>query len=85
MSTLPDNADDCAIVRAVIAVAHSLRLSVVAEGVEEHAQMSFLRDSGCDRVQGYLLGCPSPEPDLVDLLENGLDLFDSTPGLTSVK
>lgn len=47
--------------------------------------MSFLRDLGYGRVQGYLLGHPSPEPDLVDLLKNGLDLFDSKPGLTSVK
>jgi len=45
--------DDEAIIRAIVAMAHSLRLSVVAEGVETDAQYSALRDLGCDEFQGF--------------------------------
>jgi len=75
VSTLPDNTDDCAIVSAVIAVAHSLRLNVVAEGVEERAQMDFLRELGCDRVQGYLLGRPTPATAVPQMLREGLSVL----------
>jgi EAL domain-containing protein (putative c-di-GMP-specific phosphodiesterase class I) len=51
---IPSNADDCAITSAIIAMAHSLRLEVVAEGVETQEQMAFLRERGCDQVQGFL-------------------------------
>ena len=61
---LPDDKDDRAIVQAVIAMAHSLGLSVVAEGVETQAQLAMLRDQGCDEVQGYLLARPMPAADL---------------------
>ncbi len=57
---LPGDRDDAAITEAVIAMAHRLGLTVVAEGVETPAQLAFLRDLGCDEVQGYLLGRPSP-------------------------
>ncbi len=51
---IPDNRDDAALTAAIIAMAHSLRLEVVAEGVETQEQMAFLRDRGCDQVQGFL-------------------------------
>ena len=58
VSGLPHNRDDVAITRAVIAVAHSLQLEVVAEGVETHEQLALLRTLGCEKVQGFLLGRP---------------------------
>jgi EAL domain-containing protein (putative c-di-GMP-specific phosphodiesterase class I) len=52
--------EDATIVKAVISMAHSLGLEVIAEGVETHAQLDFLRELQCDIVQGYLLGRPMP-------------------------
>jgi EAL domain-containing protein (putative c-di-GMP-specific phosphodiesterase class I) len=54
------NPDDAAIAIAIINMAHSLRLKVVAEGVEKQEQLEFLRIHGCDEVQGYLLSRPLP-------------------------
>jgi diguanylate cyclase (GGDEF)-like protein len=54
--------DDAAIVRAIVSLAHSLRLKVVAEGVETSAQLEFLRALGCDQYQGYHCSAPmTPE------------------------
>ncbi|MBI4985962.1 MAG: GGDEF domain-containing response regulator [Rhodocyclales bacterium] len=55
---LPEDEEDAAIVRAIIALAHSLRLTTVAEGVETAAQLEFLRSERCDRFQGYFLSHP---------------------------
>ena len=52
------DADDVAIITAIIALAHSLHLKVVAEGVEDAAQLRFLRDQGCEEVQGYFFSRP---------------------------
>ncbi|MFP3569841.1 EAL domain-containing protein [Paraburkholderia sp. SIMBA_030] len=51
---------DGAIVRAIVAMAKALGITVVAEGVEQESQMQFLREIGCDRAQGYLLARPAP-------------------------
>ncbi len=50
---IPQDVDSMAIAQAIIAMAHSLRLKVVAEGVETEAQVSFLRGEGCDEMQGH--------------------------------
>jgi diguanylate cyclase (GGDEF)-like protein/PAS domain S-box-containing protein len=60
-----EEADDSVIASAVIALAHSLGLTAVAEGVETEIALEELRQLGCDRVQGFLLGRPQP----VDQLE----------------
>jgi EAL domain-containing protein (putative c-di-GMP-specific phosphodiesterase class I) len=66
---LTTDPNDAAIATAVIVMAHSLGLEVVAEGVEDEAQLRFLLDRGCDQFQGYLLGYPSPEPEFLRLLQ----------------
>ena len=62
------NSDDVAITRAVIAMAHSLRMSVVAEGVELQEQFDALREEGCDEFQGYYCARPLEEAALMDFL-----------------
>ena len=64
ISGLPSDGDDTAITHAVIAMAHSLGLNVVAEGVETAAQLALLHKLGCDEAQGFLLGRPMPAADL---------------------
>ena len=67
--------DDAAIVRAVITMAHALSVRVVAEGVETHEQMDFLRANSCDSMQGYYLSKPLPAEALTALLAKGLHLL----------
>ena len=69
INELDDQPRDSAIVRAIIAMAHSMNLQVVAEGVELDSQLAFLRAQGCDEVQGYLISKPVPAEVLSRLLE----------------
>jgi diguanylate cyclase (GGDEF)-like protein len=62
---LPHSTDDIAITRAVIAMAHSLQMNVIAEGVELKEQLEVLRKEGCDEFQGYLCRPPLIEEDLI--------------------
>lgn len=73
--------DDAAIAHAVIAMAHSLGLRVVAEGVENEAQLQLLRDYGCDDFQGFLFSRPVPAEEFALMLKNGRCL--PTAGETS--
>lgn len=65
---LPADRDNAAIVQAVVAMAHGLGLELVAEGVENEAQLAFLRALGCRRVQGFLFHRPLPAEDFTELL-----------------
>ena len=60
---------DALMVRSTIDLAHGLGLKVVAEGIEEEACLTFLRDAGCDVAQGYWISRPLPKADLLKLLD----------------
>ena len=65
---IPTDANDAAISRAIIAMAQSLQLKVIAEGVETEEQFNFLRQSGCHAMQGYLFSRPIAAAELEKLL-----------------
>jgi len=60
LTEVPQEKDDCAIVRAIIAMAESLEMSVVAEGVERQDQLDFLNNLKCDVIQGFFFSKPLP-------------------------
>lgn len=64
------NPDDAAIAEAVIAMAHSMRMWVTAEGVESLEQLELLRDLDCDEMQGYFVSRPVPAEEFEQLLRN---------------
>ena len=63
------NEDDRAICKAIINMAHSLGMEVIAEGVENHAQRDLLHDLGCHMIQGYLYSKPLPALDFVEFVK----------------
>jgi EAL domain-containing protein (putative c-di-GMP-specific phosphodiesterase class I) len=68
VTDIPESSDDMEITAAVIAMAHRLRMQVVAEGVETHAQLEFLTEQGCDYAQGYLFSRALPLQEIRKLL-----------------
>jgi diguanylate cyclase (GGDEF)-like protein/PAS domain S-box-containing protein len=68
---LSTDSDTATITAAIISMAHTLNLRVVAEGVETDAQLAFLRDCGCDEIQGYLFSRPVPADQATSLLREG--------------
>ncbi|NEX21622.1 EAL domain-containing protein [Thiorhodococcus mannitoliphagus] len=78
---LPDSSDDVSLVEAIIGMARSLGLELVAEGVEDERQLAFLRQRGCGLLQGYLLGRPASGEAVSELLACSLD--SSSPDLDS--
>lgn len=71
VSDVVANSNDAAITGAIVALAHQLGLSVIAEGVETEAQRDFLIRHGCHAYQGYLFGRPVPIEELERMLEPG--------------
>ncbi|MDR7268670.1 diguanylate cyclase (GGDEF)-like protein [Pelomonas saccharophila] len=71
---------DAAIALAIIAMAHSMRMHVIAEGVETQEQLQFLRRAGCDQIQGYYFSRPVPADDYARMLQEGKRL-QPTPQL----
>ncbi|MBI3778049.1 MAG: EAL domain-containing protein [Gammaproteobacteria bacterium] len=71
---IPGDADDAAIAGTIITMAHSLGLRVVAEGVETVEQLNFMRQHGCDALQGYYLSKPLPADRFEEFLKNGTSL-----------
>ena len=74
---ITSNADDAAIVLAILRMAHTLKLEVVAEGVETEGQLAYLRNHQCDQIQGYYLSRPVVAGEAEDLLRK------RNPGSTS--
>jgi EAL domain-containing protein (putative c-di-GMP-specific phosphodiesterase class I) len=72
------NSDDSAITAAIISMAKSLRLKVIAEGVENEAQMSFLRAHQCDEIQGYYFSKPLAVDDVAGKLRGPATLEPAT-------
>lgn len=66
----PSNKNVNSVIAATIAMAHSLNLKVIAEGVEKKEQLEFLKTLGCDIVQGYLISKPLKAPDYIQLISN---------------
>ena len=71
VSNIIANPNDAAIVRAVVSMAHSLGMSVIAEGVETDAQLGYLRGIGCEEMQGYFFSRPLPESAFAAMLAEG--------------
>jgi len=72
---IPADADDAAITTAIIAMAYKLGLQTVAEGVETPEQIAFLRDNGCDAMQGFYFSRPISAEAFTRLLRDGKSLF----------
>ncbi|MFS2026808.1 putative bifunctional diguanylate cyclase/phosphodiesterase [Massilia sp. CT11-137] len=69
ISGLPQDSENAAITRAIIAMAHGLKMIVVAEGVETGEQLVLLEEYGCDLVQGFYLGRPAPPEAVTGMLQ----------------
>lgn len=80
---VPDSHSDTQITSAVIALGHSLGLTVIAEGAETQKQIDFLRQEGCDEVQGYFFSRPIPPADVESFLGSAADSGLASPTRSS--
>ncbi len=71
MDGVCDDAESAAIATMIIVLAQSLKLNVVAEGVETDRQLAFLQEQGCNEMQGYLFSKPVPANVLTAMLRRG--------------
>ena len=72
---IPEDANGRALASMIIAMAHVSRIRVIAEGVERSEQLSFLRDEGCDEIQGFLFSEPVPADQIARMCH-----YDARPG-----
>jgi EAL domain-containing protein (putative c-di-GMP-specific phosphodiesterase class I) len=77
INDISDNPDATTIIEAIIAMARSMNLQVIAEGVETLIQFDFLSKKGCDQIQGYLAGKPVPAVEMEQLLREDQDFLCS--------
>ncbi len=66
---IPGNSNDLSITHTIIDLTHNLRLKVIAEGVETSEQLEFLREHGCDEMQGYFFSRPLPEVEFLAFVQ----------------
>ncbi len=78
INDLNDDANDAAIAKTIIRLAHSMQLNVIAEGVENEVQAEWLRNQGCDQGQGFLYAKPMTAKQLESHFLNGRFSFDGT-------
>jgi EAL domain-containing protein (putative c-di-GMP-specific phosphodiesterase class I) len=83
VSDITRDANDAAIVASIIALAHNLKLAVIAEGVETAEQLDYLRSRGCDEMQGYLFSKPLAAAAFELLLEQGRTLEECVEMVTT--
>ena len=69
LSHVPEDRDNCAIIKAIVGMARGLGLSVVAEGIENTEQLDFIRQEECDEFQGFLVGKPMPADEFENFLK----------------
>jgi EAL domain-containing protein (putative c-di-GMP-specific phosphodiesterase class I) len=81
---IPHDPDNAAIAEAIIVLAHSLKLQVTAEGVEQSDQLEFLATRHCDELQGYYVSRPVAAQDFAALLVEGISLRRPAPALASM-
>jgi len=79
MRDIPENTDNGSLVRAMIAMAHSLNMQVIAEGIENKQQLKFLVEQECDEIQGYLISRPVPAAQFKKLIHEANQI--NTPQL----
>lgn len=72
------DSDDAAIVHSVIQLGHSLKLKIIAEGVETHEQVEYLQREGCDQVQGYLYSHAIPAVEMTGFMNKAEELSKTT-------
>jgi EAL domain-containing protein (putative c-di-GMP-specific phosphodiesterase class I) len=67
---LPEDEEDVSISKAIISMGHSLGKKIIAEGVEKKEQVEFLKQNGCDYIQGFYYSRPLPEEEFINYLKS---------------